>query len=88
MESATTSRVAPVQLVVIGFPPDAQFRGEIVRTLSDLRGRGVVRLIYSLFVRKDAEGNVVGSMRDRDCPCTTAKCSAPSPAVCRLMARW
>jgi uncharacterized membrane protein len=66
MESATTSRVAPVQLIVIGFPPDAQFRGEIIRTLSDLRGRGVIRLIDALFVRKDADGNVVGQMRDSD----------------------
>jgi uncharacterized membrane protein len=66
MESATTSRVAPIQLVVIGFPPDAQFRGEIIRALSDLRGRGVVRLIDALFVRKDADGNVVASMRESD----------------------
>ena len=66
MESATTSRVAPVQLVVIGFPPDAQFRGEIIRALSDLRGRGVIRLIDALFVRKDADGNVVASMRESD----------------------
>lgn len=66
MESATTSRVAPIQLVVIGFPQDAQFRGEIVRALSDLRGRGVIRLIDALFVRKDADGNVVASMRDSD----------------------
>ena len=66
MESTTTSRVAPVQLVVIGFPPDAQFRGEIIRALSDLRGRGVIRLIDALFVRKDADGNVVASMRESD----------------------
>jgi uncharacterized membrane protein len=66
MESATTARVAPVQLVVLGFPPDAQFKGEIVRALSDLRGRGVIRLIDALFVRKDADGKVVTSMRDSD----------------------
>ena len=56
MESATTSRVAPVQLVVIGFPPDAAVPRRDCAALSDLRGRGVIRLIDALFVRKDADG--------------------------------
>jgi uncharacterized membrane protein len=58
--------LAPVQLVVIGFPPSAEFKGEIIRALSDLRGRGVIRLIDALFVRKDAQGNISGSMRESD----------------------
>jgi uncharacterized membrane protein len=58
--------VGPIQLIVIGFPPDARFSGEIIRALSDLRGRGVIRLIDALFVRKDADGKVVSSLRDSD----------------------
>ena len=71
MESATTSLVGPIQLVVIGFPPDAQFRGEILRALADIRGRGVIRLIDALFVRKDAEGNIERlDARERPDPAT------------------
>jgi uncharacterized membrane protein len=67
MESSTQSPlVGPIQLVVIGFPPDAEFRGEIVRALSNVRGRGVVRLIDALFVRKDAEGRINASIHESD----------------------
>ncbi|MBV9173847.1 MAG: DUF1269 domain-containing protein, partial [Chloroflexi bacterium] len=65
-DTETQALVGPIQLVVVGFPPDAQFRGEIIRALSDVRGRGVVRLIDALFVRKDAKGNVSAMMRDSD----------------------
>jgi uncharacterized membrane protein len=58
--------VGPIQLVVVGFPPEAQFRGEIIRALSDIRGRGVIRLIDALFVRKDAEGRISAMMRESD----------------------
>src|SRR5262249_26913328 len=58
--------VGPIQLVVVGFPPDARFSGEILKALSDLRGRGVIRLIDALFVRKDADGKIVSSARDSD----------------------
>jgi uncharacterized membrane protein len=66
MESTSQALVGPIQLVVIGFPPDAQFRGEIIRALSDLRGHGVIRLIDALFVRKDADGRVTSSIRESD----------------------
>ena len=65
-ESATKTMVGPIQLVVIGFPLDAKFSGEIIKALSDLRGRGVIRLIDALFVRKDADGKIVASVRDSD----------------------
>jgi len=52
--------------VVIGFPPEARFSGEIIKALTDLRGRGVIRLIDALFVRKDADGKVTASLRDSD----------------------
>jgi uncharacterized membrane protein len=66
MESATRPGLAPIQLVVIGFPPQAEFKGEIIRALSDLRGRDVIRLIDALFVRKDAQGTISASMRESD----------------------
>jgi uncharacterized membrane protein len=61
-----TPLMGPVQLVVIGFPPDAQFRGEILRALSDIRGRGVVRLLDALFVRKGDDGRISASIHDSD----------------------
>ena len=39
MESTTQttkSLVGPIQLVVIGFPPEAQFRGEIMRAFNEI----------------------------------------------------
>jgi hypothetical protein len=64
METATWATMGPVQLVVLGFPPEAQFKGEIIRAMSDVRGRGEIRLIDALFVRKDQDGNVVSTMRE------------------------
>ena len=58
--------IGPIQLVVIAFPEGAQFRGEILRTLSELRGRGVVRLLDALFVRKDDQGRISSTMRESD----------------------
>jgi uncharacterized membrane protein len=58
--------VGPIQLIVIGYPPDARFTGETMRALSDLRGRGVIRIIDALFVRKDVEGRISASIRESD----------------------
>jgi hypothetical protein len=66
MDTATWLSTGPVQLVAIGFPPDAVFKGEIVRALADVRGRGVIRLIDALMVRKDEDGKIVSTMRDSD----------------------
>jgi uncharacterized membrane protein len=66
MASTTNPMVGPIQLVVIGFPPEAQFRGEIMRAYSDLRGHGVIRVIDALFVRKDAQGRISASVRESD----------------------
>ncbi len=65
-DSQSQPLLGPVQLFVIGFPPDAQFRGEIIRELTALRGRGVVRLIDAMFVRKDAEGNINAAVHESD----------------------
>jgi uncharacterized membrane protein len=68
MDGDTTSgpMIGPIQLVVVGFPRDAEFRGEIIRALSELRGRGVIRLIDALFVRKDEDGRISASVRESD----------------------
>jgi uncharacterized membrane protein len=66
VETSNTPLIGPVQLVVIGFPPEAQFRGEIVRALSDLRGRGVIRILDALFVRKDKDDRITASIHESD----------------------
>ena len=49
--------IGPVQLIVLGFnQPD--FRGEIIDELQRLRDSGTVRVIDSLAVFKDAEGEI------------------------------
>ena len=64
--SGQGTQIGPIQLVVIGFPKEAQFRGEIIRSLTDLRGRGVIRLIDALFVRKDDQGRISAAMHESD----------------------
>src|SRR5689334_19520734 len=66
MTSTDQPLVGPIQLIVIGFPRDAQFRGETLRALSDLRGRGVMRIIDALFVRKDDAGHISASIHNSD----------------------
>lgn len=49
--------IGPVQLIVLGFShPD--FRGEIIAEFERLKESGTVKVIDSLTVYKDAEGNV------------------------------
>jgi uncharacterized membrane protein len=66
MDSGTQPLFGPIQLVVMGFPPDADFHGQIQQALHDLRGRGVIRIIDSLFVRKDADGRINANIRQSD----------------------
>jgi uncharacterized membrane protein len=65
-EARSEALIGPIQLVVIGFPPDAQFRGEIISALAEVRGRGVIRLVDALFVRKDDQGRISAMMRESD----------------------
>src|SRR5436190_15620627 len=65
-DGAAEPLMGPIQLVVIGFDQQAQFRGEIIRALSQVRGRGVIRLVDALFVRKDEDGEISASMRESD----------------------
>jgi uncharacterized membrane protein len=50
-----TEKIGPVQLVVIGFPPDAEFEGSIMAELERLESHETIRILDLLFVRKDAE---------------------------------
>jgi hypothetical protein len=48
----------PVQLIIIGFDTDDNLHGQIKRELDAIRGRGVIRLIDALMLRKDYSGNI------------------------------
>jgi uncharacterized membrane protein len=50
-----TERIGPVQLVAIGFPPDANFEGRIIDELERLERHETIRILDLLFVGKHAE---------------------------------
>ncbi|HTA96599.1 MAG TPA: DUF6325 family protein [Solirubrobacteraceae bacterium] len=52
--------LGPVDVVVIGYPPDAPRTGEAIPLFVDLVDRGIVRVLDVLMVQKDSEGNVSG----------------------------
>ena len=47
--------IGPVQVVVIGFDPEAKLEGRILEELARLDAVGTVRVLDLLFVQKDAE---------------------------------
>ena len=50
-----TEKIGPVQLVAIGFFPDAEFEGRIMDELERLERHQTIRILDLLFVGKDAE---------------------------------
>src|SRR3712207_5039723 len=50
-----TAKMGPVQLVAIGFAPEAKFEGKIMDELSRLERHETIRILDLLFVHKDAE---------------------------------
>ena len=52
--------LGPIDIVVIGFPPDAPMTGEAVPLLLGLVDRGIIRVLDVLFVTKDADGTFAG----------------------------
>jgi|tagenome__1003787_1003787.scaffolds.fasta_scaffold20952846_5 uncharacterized membrane protein len=50
-----TEKIGPVQLVAVGFPPDAEFEGTIMAELERLESHETIRILDLLFVNKDAE---------------------------------
>jgi hypothetical protein len=65
--STTTERaetayedLGPVDVIVIGFRPDAPMTGEAIPLLLDLVERGIVRVLDVRFVTKRADGTFAG----------------------------
>jgi hypothetical protein len=50
--------IGPVEYILIAFPGN-KFNGEIVPALKELVDSGTIRIIDLLFIKKDAEGNVL-----------------------------
>lgn len=54
------TEVGPVQIVAVGFGPDARFEGRIMEELAKLELLGTIRILDLLFVQRDAEsGDVI-----------------------------
>ena len=47
--------IGPVQLLAVGFDPDARFEGRIIDELESLERHETIRILDLLFVGKDAE---------------------------------
>lgn len=58
--SSEELELGPVDIVVIGFPPDAPRTGEAIPIFVDLVERGIVRVLDVLIVQKDEDGSVTG----------------------------
>jgi Family of unknown function (DUF6325) len=58
--SSEDLELGPVDIVVIGFPPDAPKTGEAIPLFIDLVDRGIIRVLDVLMVQKDADGSVAG----------------------------
>jgi hypothetical protein len=52
--------LGPVDIVVIGFPPDAPMTGESIPLLLDLVDRGIIRVLDVLFVMENEDGTFSG----------------------------
>jgi hypothetical protein len=53
------TQIGPVQLIAIGFGPQAEFKGEILAELARLEHSGTIRILDLLFVRKEEDGDLV-----------------------------
>jgi hypothetical protein len=58
--SAEHDELGPIDLVVIGYPPDAPMTGEAGPLLLDLVDRGIIRVLDAMFVTKNADGTFSG----------------------------
>lgn len=67
MSSETHDELGPVDIVLIGFPPDAPMTGEAVPILLNLVEQGVIRVLDVLFIHKEADGTFSGfDIKDLD----------------------
>ena len=61
MNDTEVDELGPVDYLVVEFPADkANFSGEMATELSALVGRGLVRVLDLLFLKKDLDGSVEG----------------------------
>ena len=60
MSTDPLDELGPIDVVVIGFPPDAPMTGEAAPLLVDLVDRGIIRVFDVLFVTKGEDGQVAG----------------------------
>ena len=51
--------IGPLQLLVIGFGPEAEFEGLVLDELERLTARGLIRVVDLRFVSKDDDGSLV-----------------------------
>jgi hypothetical protein len=58
-KAAAVSELGPVQLLAIGFGPDANFEGRIMAELVKLEQEGTIRILDLLFVAKEEDGGLV-----------------------------
>ena len=49
------TQIGPVQMIAIGFGPDAQFEGKVMAELAKLEQTSTIRILDLLFVLKEAE---------------------------------
>src|SRR5581483_4308000 len=52
--------LGPIDVVMIGYPPDAPMKGDAIPILLDLVERGIVRVLDAVFVQKDEDGSFSG----------------------------
>ena len=57
--------IAPIQLIAVGFEPDARYEGRILAALDEIKERGSLRVLDVVFVRKDDNGELA-SLEARD----------------------
>ena len=54
------AELAPIDIIVIGFPAGAPMTGDTVPIFLDLVDRGIIRVLDALFVRKEEDGTFSG----------------------------
>jgi uncharacterized protein DUF6325 len=57
---AEETELGPVDIVVIGYRPDAPMTGEAIPLLLDLVEKGVIRVFDVMFIVKEADGSFAG----------------------------
>lgn len=60
MSDIELDEMGPVDYAVIEFPPDRQPDGSALPLLRDLVEQGIIRVLDLAFVRREADGSIVG----------------------------